>query len=117
MTADADLVIVGDGPAGSALATACARLGIDTVLVGAHIVTAMQSIVARNVDPLGSAGIGGSRCLDHSERTRSVANRGGDHVLGLLHRGAQLGIVAEVTVALPEGRHLADLASVDVAQH
>ena len=29
--------------------------GIDTVLVGAQIINAMQSIVSRNVDPLKSA--------------------------------------------------------------
>ena len=34
MTAAGDVVIIGDGPAGSALAQACVRLGIDTVLVG-----------------------------------------------------------------------------------
>jgi hippurate hydrolase len=31
------------------------HLGVDTVLVGAHIITAIQSIVSRNVDPLKSA--------------------------------------------------------------
>jgi len=31
------------------------HLGVDTVLVGAHIITAVQSIVSRNVDPLKSA--------------------------------------------------------------
>jgi len=31
------------------------HLGVDTVLVGAHIITAIQSIAARNVDPLKSA--------------------------------------------------------------
>ncbi|AXK80037.1 amidohydrolase [Pseudolabrys taiwanensis] len=31
------------------------HLGVDTVLVGAHIITAIQSIASRNVDPLKSA--------------------------------------------------------------
>ena len=37
MTTDAlvDVVVIGDGPAGSALAHGCARQGVDTVLVGA----------------------------------------------------------------------------------
>ena len=34
MTAVRDVVVVGDGPAGSALARACATRGIDTVLIG-----------------------------------------------------------------------------------
>lgn len=34
MTVDADVVVVGDGPAGSALALACARIGVDVMLIG-----------------------------------------------------------------------------------
>lgn len=43
---------------------------IDTVLVGAHIITAMQSIVARNVDPL-EAGVV-SICMFHAGNAQNV---------------------------------------------
>ena len=43
---------------------------IDTVLVGAHIVTALQSIVGRNVDPLDSAVI--SICMFHAGNAGNV---------------------------------------------
>src|SRR5690348_7356782 len=43
------------------------HLGIDTVLVGAQIVTNLQSIVARNVDPLESAVV--SICMFHAGNT------------------------------------------------
>jgi len=43
---------------------------IDTVLVASHIVTAMQSVVARNVDPLESAVI--SICMFHAGEAENV---------------------------------------------
>ena len=46
------------------------HLGVDTVLVGAHIVTAVQSIVARNVDPLKSAVI--SICVFQAGNAENV---------------------------------------------
>src|SRR6185312_16913541 len=46
------------------------HLGIDTVLVGAQIVNNLQSIVARNVDPLESAVI--SVCMFHAGNTDNV---------------------------------------------
>ena len=42
---------------------------IDTVLVASHIVTALQSIVARNVDPIQSGVV--SICMFHSARPRT----------------------------------------------
>ena len=44
--------------------------GIDPVVVGAHIVTALQSIVARNVDPMDTA-----RGLDHPDPCRRHLER------------------------------------------
>ena len=44
--------------------------GVDTVVVGAHIVTAMQSIVARNVDPIESAVV--SICQFHAGEADNV---------------------------------------------
>jgi hippurate hydrolase len=46
------------------------HLGIDTVLVGAQIVNALQTIVARNVDPLESAVV--SVCMFHAGNTDNV---------------------------------------------
>src|SRR6185503_14834911 len=46
------------------------HLGIDTVLVGAQIVNNLQSIVARNVDPLESAVV--SVCMFHAGNTDNV---------------------------------------------
>ncbi len=43
---------------------------IDTVLVGAHIVTALQSIVSRNIDPLESGVI--SICMFHAGKAGNV---------------------------------------------
>lgn len=43
---------------------------IDTVLVGAHVITALQSIVARNVDPL-EAGVV-SICMFHAGNAQNV---------------------------------------------
>ncbi|CAN0474145.1 unnamed protein product, partial [Phaeothamnion confervicola] len=45
-----EIVVKGVGAHG-----AMPHQGIDPVVVGAHIVTALQSIVARNVDPMGTA--------------------------------------------------------------
>jgi amidohydrolase len=46
------------------------HLGIDSVLVGAQIVNQLQSIVARNVDPLESAVV--SVCMFHAGNTDNV---------------------------------------------
>jgi amidohydrolase len=46
------------------------HLGIDTVLVGAQIINALQSIVSRNVDPLESAVV--SICMFHAGSTDNV---------------------------------------------
>ena len=46
------------------------HLGIDTVLVGAQIINAIQSIVSRNVDPLKSAVV--SICMFHAGNTDNV---------------------------------------------
>lgn len=43
---------------------------IDTVLVGAHVITALQSIVARNVDPLEASVI--SICMFHAGHAQNV---------------------------------------------
>ena len=43
---------------------------IDTVLVGAHIITALQSIVGRNVDPLDAAVV--SICMFHAGHASNV---------------------------------------------
>ncbi|MGE3064921.1 MAG: M20 aminoacylase family protein [Hyphomicrobiaceae bacterium] len=43
---------------------------IDTVLVGAHVLTALQSIVSRNVDPLDSAVV--SICMFHAGNATNV---------------------------------------------
>ena len=67
MAASDRLSIVIDGRGGHA---AKPHQCIDTVLVGAHIVTAMQSIVARNVDPLDSAVI--SLCMFHAGNAGNV---------------------------------------------
>src|SRR5262249_56336882 len=44
--------------------------GVDTVLVGAQIINAIQSIVSRNVDPLKSAVV--SICMFHAGNTDNV---------------------------------------------
>jgi amidohydrolase len=44
--------------------------GIDSVVVGAHIITALQSIVARNVDPMESAVV--SMCQFHAGEADNV---------------------------------------------
>jgi hippurate hydrolase len=46
------------------------HLGIDTVLVGAQIINAIQSIVSRSVDPLKSAVV--SICMFHAGNTENV---------------------------------------------
>jgi len=46
------------------------HLGVDTVLVGAQIVNNIQSVVARNVDPLKSAVV--SICMFHAGNTDNV---------------------------------------------
>ncbi|MCB1550047.1 MAG: amidohydrolase [Hyphomicrobiaceae bacterium] len=46
------------------------HLGVDTVLVGAHVVTALQSIVSRNVDPLKSGVV--SICMFHAGNAGNV---------------------------------------------
>lgn len=46
------------------------HLGIDTVLVGAQIINAIQSVVSRNVDPLKSAVV--SICMFHAGNTDNV---------------------------------------------
>ena len=61
------LSIVIDGKGGHA---AKPHQCIDTVMVGAHIITALQSIVARNVDPLESAVI--SICMFHAGHAGNV---------------------------------------------
>jgi len=43
---------------------------IDTVLVGAHVITALQSIVARNIDPLESGVV--SICMFHAGNAQNV---------------------------------------------
>lgn len=43
---------------------------IDTVLVGAHVITALQSVVARNIDPLESGVI--SICMFHAGHAQNV---------------------------------------------
>jgi hippurate hydrolase len=43
---------------------------VDTVLVGAHIITALQSVVARNVDPLESGVV--SICMFHAGNAGNV---------------------------------------------
>ena len=64
-TDDLDILIEGHG--GHA---ARPHLGIDSVLVGAQLITALQSIVARSVDPLESAVI--SICEFHAGNARNV---------------------------------------------
>jgi amidohydrolase len=61
------LYIALDGKGGHA---AKPHLGIDTVLMGSHIVTALQSIVSRNVDPLESAVV--SICMFHAGNAGNV---------------------------------------------
>jgi len=46
------------------------HLAVDTILVGAQIINALQSIVARNVDPLHSAVV--SICMFHAGHTDNV---------------------------------------------
>ncbi|MFZ4806292.1 MAG: M20 aminoacylase family protein [Hyphomicrobiaceae bacterium] len=67
MAASDRLSVIIDGKGGHA---AKPHQCIDTVLVGAHIVTALQSIVARNVDPLESAVI--SMCMFHAGNAGNV---------------------------------------------
>jgi hippurate hydrolase len=64
-TDDLDILIEGHG--GHA---ARPHLGIDSVLVGAQLITTLQSIVARSVDPLESAVI--SICEFHAGNARNV---------------------------------------------
>src|SRR6185436_14700191 len=47
------------------------HLGVDPVLVGAHVVNALQSTVARNVDPLDSAVI--SLCVFQAGQADNVS--------------------------------------------
>ena len=68
MLAAADqLAITLEGRGGHA---AKAHLGIDTVLMGAHLVTALQSIASRNVDPLDSVVV--SICMFHAGSAGNV---------------------------------------------
>src|SRR5664279_1196396 len=68
MMAAADYVTIDiEGVGGHA---ARPHLGIDTVLVGAQIINAIQSIVSRNVDPLKSAVV--SICMFHAGNTENV---------------------------------------------
>jgi amidohydrolase len=68
MLAAADrLSIIVEGKGGHA---AKPHLNIDTVLVASHIVVAMQSIVARNVNPLDSAVI--SLCMFHAGTASNI---------------------------------------------
>ena len=68
MLAAADMLsILVDGKGGHA---AKPHLNIDTVLVASHIVVAMQSIAARNVNPLDSAVI--SLCMFHAGSAGNV---------------------------------------------
>jgi hippurate hydrolase len=67
MAAADHLVIEIEGRGGHA---ARPHLSVDTVLVGAQIVSQLQSIVARNVDPLHSAVI--SICMFHAGTTDNV---------------------------------------------
>jgi len=67
MAASDRLSVIIDGKGGHA---AKPHQCIDTVLVGAHVVTALQSIVARNVDPLESAVI--SMCMFHAGNAGNV---------------------------------------------
>jgi amidohydrolase len=46
------------------------HLGVDTILVGAQIINAIQSIVSRNVDPLKSGVV--SICMFHAGNTENV---------------------------------------------
>ena len=68
MMAAADFVSIDiEGVGGHA---ARPHLGVDTVLVGAQIINAIQSIVSRNVDPLKSAVV--SICMFHAGNTDNV---------------------------------------------
>ena len=68
MMAAADCVTIDiEGVGGHA---ARPHLGIDTVLVGAQIINAIQSIVSRNVDPLKSAVV--SICMFQAGNTDNV---------------------------------------------
>ena len=46
------------------------HIGVDTILVGAQIINALQSVVARNVDPLKSAVV--SICMFHAGNAENV---------------------------------------------
>jgi hippurate hydrolase len=46
------------------------HIGVDTILVGAQIINALQSVVARNVDPLKSAVV--SVCMFHAGNAENV---------------------------------------------
>jgi hippurate hydrolase len=68
MMAAADFVTIDiEGVGGHA---ARPHVGIDTVLVGAQIINAMQSVVSRNVDPLKSAVV--SICMFQAGNTDNV---------------------------------------------
>jgi len=71
MMASTDLIdITVEGVGGHA---AWPHLGVDTVLVGAQIVNQLQSIVARNVDPLQAAVV--SICMFQAGHTENVIPR------------------------------------------
>jgi hippurate hydrolase len=67
MAASDRLYVTLEGKGGHA---AKPHLTVDPVLIGAHVVTALQSIVARNVDPLESAVV--SICMFHAGNAGNV---------------------------------------------
>jgi hippurate hydrolase len=73
------------------------HLGIDTVLVGAQIINAIQSIVSRNVDPLKSAVV--SICMFHAGNTENVIPQTAQL------RGTARSLVEDVRVLLEKRLH------------
>ena len=74
---------------------------VDPVLVGAHIVTALQSIVARNVDPLESGVV--SICMFHAGSADNV----------IPHRAELAGTARSLT---PQVRDLLEKRTVEIAE-
>ena len=103
MMAAADYITIGiEGQGGHA---ARPHLAIDPVLVGAHMLTAMQSVVARNVDPLKSGVVSitmfeagnTDNVIPHSVRLRGTARSLAEDVRVLLEE--RLHAIVEHTAA------------------
>src|SRR5690606_19280442 len=74
---------------------------IDTVLVGAHVITALQSVVARNIDPLESGVV--SICMFHAGNAQNVIP-------------AQAELTGTARSLMPHVRDLLEKRVVEVAQ-